>query len=560
MADHNGEEQEQKRPKNMGTEIEEVKSDGLKREFAVAIDPQEIARRIEIALMDLRDKVRMKGFRPGKAPLSLLDKLYGEAVMGEVAEEAIKEHTDRLFRDRKLRPAMQPDIEVETVEREQGIRYTVKAEVLPEIDVRGFKAPKLERIVGTVTDDEVEAALERLAAQARRFEPAARNYKAKTGDVVVVDFVGRVDGEEFEGGKAENAEIELGAAGYIPGFEEQLVGAKTGEERVVRVTFPEDYRVKELAGREAEFTVAVKEVKKPAEAALDDDLARQFGMENLEALKKAITEQLEQEAKELSRQQVKRALLDKLSEMYDFPVPEGMVKLEYRDIWEQIKRDLMASGEGDAEALRDKEEPDDEDERAEFRAIAERRVRLGLLLSEIGLANNIEISRDELMRKVAEEARRFPGQEQQVFEYYTKNPQAMAQLRAPIYEDKVVDFILELADVGERTVPLAELRRIVTEGEAAAEEGSKAKKTGAKAKAATKKAGRKSSTTKERKTPAKKTAAKDGKASTKKAGAKKGSTKSATREKSPATKKASSKKASSKKKTSARKAGKSGDE
>ncbi|RMF16116.1 MAG: trigger factor [Alphaproteobacteria bacterium] len=563
MAGENGgEEQEQKRPKNMGTEIEEVKADGLKREFAVAIDPQEIARRIEIALMDLRDKVRLKGFRPGKAPLSLLEKLYGEAVFGEVAEEAIKEHTDRLFRERKLRPAMQPEIEVETAEREQGIRYTIKAEVLPEIDVRGFKAPKLERVVGTVTDDEVEAALERLAAQARRFEPAAKNYKAKTGDVVVVDFVGRVDGEEFEGGKAENAELELGAAGYIPGFEDQLVGAKAGEERIVKVTFPEDYRVKELAGREAEFTVNVKEVKKPTEAVLDDELARQFGMENLEALKRAITEQLEQEAKELSRQQVKRALLDRLSEMYDFPVPEGMVRLEYRDIWEQIKRDLVASGEGDAEELREKEEPDDEGERAEFLAIAERRVRLGLLLSELGLANNIEISRDELMRKVAEEARRFPGQEQQVFEYFTKNPQAMAQLRAPIYEDKVVDYILELAEVEERTVPLAELRRIVTEGEAAAEGGAEAKKsvkTGKKAKpsAAKASAAKQKKASAKKKAPAKKAAGgvEEG-AEKKTAPAKKTAAKKSGTEQKAATKKASAKKSTAKKSTAKKSAAK----
>ncbi len=527
----------------MGTEIEEVKADGLKREFAVAIDPEELARRIEIALMDLRDKVRLKGFRPGKAPLGLLEKLYGEAVLGEVAEEAIKEHTDRLFRERKLRPAMQPEIEVETVEREQGIRYRVRAEVLPEIDVRDFKAPKLERVVGTVTDDEVAAALERLAGQARRFEPAAKNYKAKTGDVVVVDFVGRVDGEEFEGGRAENAEIELGAAGYIPGFEDQLVGAKAGEERTIRVVFPEDYRVENLAGREAEFAVTVKEVKKPAEVKIDDELARQFGMENLEALKKAVTEQLEQEAKELSRQQVKRALLDRLSEMYDFPVPEGMVRLEYRDIWEQIKRDLIVSGEGDPEELRDKEEPDDEEERAEFRAIAERRVRLGLLLSELGLANNIEISRDELMRKVAEEARRFPGQEQQVFEYYTKNPQAMAQLRAPIYEDKVVDFILELAEVEERTVPLAELRRLVTEG-AGEEEGAKAGTAKTKKKASAKK------TAAKKKTSAKK-AADDGKSAKKATTKKKASTKKAADE--------GAKKTATKKKATAKNAKKKAD-
>ncbi len=476
----------------MACEVQEVEKEGLRRRFAVVVDREEIDRRMQMALMDLRAKVRLKGFRPGKAPLSLLEKLYGEAVFGEVAEETIKEHTERLFRDRKLRPALQPDVSVEEADREKGIRYEVTAEVLPEIDVSGFEAPAIERLVAEITDEDVDAALTRLAEQAKRYEPADAKAKAAEGDMVVMDFEGRIDGEPFEGGQGEGAQLILGSGQFLPGFEEGLVGAKAGETREVEVVFPDDYPRAELAGKTAVFTVTVKEVRKAVVPEVNDELAQQFGLTDLEALKKAVRDQLEQEARELSRQAAKRLLLDELAARYDFPVPEGMVALEYRQIWEQIKRDMIASGAAKPEDLEGKDEPDDEAERQEFRAIAERRVRLGLLLSEVGLANNIEISRDELMRKVAEEARRFPGQERQVYEFYTKNPQAMAQLRAPIYEDKVVDFVLEMAPGEQRTVSLATLRRVVEEGPDALAEAdqpeSGKKKTTKATKAARKKA------------------------------------------------------------------------
>ncbi|RMF69666.1 MAG: trigger factor [Alphaproteobacteria bacterium] len=514
----------------MACEVQELEKEGLRRRFAVVVDREEIDRRMQMALMDLRDKVRLKGFRPGKAPLSLLEKLYGEAIFGEVAEETIKEHTERLFRDRKLRPALQPDVSVEEADREKGIRYEVTAEVLPEIDVSGFEAPAVERLVAEITDEDVDAALARLAEQAKRYEPADAKAKAAEGDMVVIDFEGRIDGEPFEGGRGEGAQLILGAGQFLPGFEEGLVGAKAGETREVEVTFPDDYPRSELAGRTAQFSVTVKEVRKPVVPEVDDALAQQFGLTDLEALKKAVRDQLEQEARELSRQAAKRLLLDELAARYDFPVPEGMVALEYRQIWEQIKRDMIASGAASAEELEGKEEPEDEAERKEFRAIAERRVRLGLLLSEVGLANNIEISRDELMRKVAEEARRFPGQERQVYEFYTKNPQAMAQLRAPIYEDKVVDFVLEMAPGEQRTVSLATLRRVVEEGpealETADEAGSAAKTgTGRKKKAA---AGKKEKTDKKAQTAAgKKSSAKTtARKTTKSAGGKAGPGKS----------------------------------
>ncbi len=533
----------------MACEVQELEKDGLRRRFAVVVDREEVDRRMQMALMDLREKVRLKGFRPGKAPLSLLEKLYGEAVFGEVAEETIKEHTERLFRDRKLRPALQPDVSVEEADREKGIRYEVTAEVLPEIDVSGFEAPAIERLVAEITDEDVDAALARLAEQAKRYEPADAETKAAEGDMVVVDFTGRIDGEPFEGGQAEGAQLILGSGQFLPGFEAGLVGAKAGETRDVTVTFPDDYPRAELAGKTAVFTVTVKEVRKAVIPERDDALAQQFGLTDLEALKKAVRDQLEQEARELSRQAAKRLLLDELAARYDFPVPEGMVALEYRQIWEQIKRDMIASGAAKPEDLEGKEEPDDEAERQEFRAIAERRVRLGLLLSEVGLANNIEISRDELMRKVAEEARRFPGQERQVYEFYTKNPQAMAQLRAPIYEDKVVDFVLEMAPGEQRTVSLATLRRVVEEGPdalAQADQPKSAKKT-AKATKATKAGGKKKAATGSKDDGGEKTAKSKGAG---KAAAKK------TTDAKPAAKKTATKKTATKKAAAKRSGGK----
>ena len=465
-------------------QIEEVKNEGLKREFKVSVDKEELDRRVQLILMDFRDKVRMKGFRPGKAPLSLLKKLHGTAAIGQAVEDSVRENTDKLFRDRKLRPATRPEIEVGEVDEGKGFDFTVRAEILPEIDVAAFKAPALERLVARPSDADVEEALARLAAQSRRFTEAPANYRAKTGDVVRIDFEGSIDGSPFEGGTGEDVELEIGSGQFIPGFEDQLVGVKSGQERSVSVTFPQDYGRGDLAGKEALFAVTVKEVRIPQEAAIDDELAKGFGLESLDALKDVLRQQLEQEAAQLSRARLKRGLLDALAGTYDFPVPETMVDLEYRDIWEQIKRDAIQSGEAPEADLAGKEEPDSEEDRKEFRAIAERRVRLGLLLSELGLANNIEISRDELMRKVVEEARRFPGQEQQVYEFYTKNEQALAQLRAPLYEDKVVDFILEMAEVSEREVSLADLRKVVEdEDEETVEAEAKPKKTKAKPKA-----------------------------------------------------------------------------
>lgn len=446
-------------------QIDELKTEGLTREYKVTLGKDEIDRRIDAILADVRGKVRMKGFRPGKAPMSLLRRLHGEAARSQAIEESVRESTDKLFQDKGERPATQPQIELGELAEDAGVDFTVSAEILPEIDVADFKPPKLERMTATAGEAEVEEALKRLADQSKSFEPAAKTAKAKEGDAVVIDFTGRVDGEEFEGGTGEDVEIELGAGRFIEGFEDQLVGAKAGDAREVKVTFPDAYARADLAGKDAVFDVTVKEVKRPKPVEVDDDLAKNFGMDDLAALRDVIREQVQNECNQLSRAQVKRQLLDKLHEAYDFVVPERMVDMEYRNIWEQIKRDAIMNGEAKEEDIADLEEPESEDERKEFRDIAERRVRLGLLLSEIGMANKIELSQDDVMRKAVEEARKYPGQEQQVFEFLTKNEQGQAQLRAPLYEEKVVDFVIEMAEVDEQEIDLEALRKIVQDAE-----------------------------------------------------------------------------------------------
>jgi len=479
-------------------EIEELKKDGLKRSYKVSIDKGEIDRRVQLILMDVRDKVNLKGFRPGKAPISLLKKLHGDAALNQAVDEAVREMTDRVFRDRKERPATQPEVEVGEVDEETGVDFTVTTEILPEIDTGGFKPPKLQRKIAEPSDDDIQVALERLAEQSKSFEPAAKTRKAKSGDAVVIDFSGGIGGESFEGGSGEDVQVELGAGRFLAEIETALVGAKAGDEKQVEVIFPESIQNQDLAGKAAVFDVSVKEVKTPKLPAIDDDLAKNFGLDDLEALKQAVHEQLEGEAKQLSRQQVKRNLLDKLAEAYDFEVPDRMVEAEYQDIWRQIKQDMIAAGEASEEELAAKDEPDSEEDRKDFRNIAERRVRLGLLLSEVGMANNVELSRQEVTQRAAEEARKYPGQEQQVFEFLTQNEQAMAQLRAPIYEDKVVDFILEMAEVEETTVSLEELRRIVTEAdeESSPESTSKSEGKGKTGKKATSKSAKSSKSSK----------------------------------------------------------------
>jgi trigger factor len=453
-------------------QITETNAEGLRHEFMVVVGADDIERRVQDRLNDIGRSVRLPGFRPGKVPLSVLRKRYGSSVMGEVLEHVVNDSSSTAMRERNLRPALQPQVEIVSFDEGKDLSYKMAVEVLPEIQPMNFSELQLERLKPEVPDQEIDQALERIARQQRKSEPADR--PAAKGDLVVIDFAGSIDGTEFPGGSAKDYTLELGSGAFIPGFEDQLVGAKAGEQRTVEVTFPADYGAPDLAGKAAQFAVTVKEVRAVTPQPIDDSLAEAVGMENLEGLRQAVRERIERDYAGLARQHLKRALLDQLAERHHFPVPQGMVDIELDTIWKQFEAQrerARQSGTAPEEGGKS-----DDEIKAEYRPIAERRVRLGLLLSEVGRKNNITVSQEELNRALVDEARRFPGQERQVIEYYRKNPSAADGLRAPIYEDKVVDFVLEMAQVTERGVSPAEL---MAEAEKDDEDAEAAAATGA---------------------------------------------------------------------------------
>lgn len=506
-------------------QIEELQVEGLKHEYKVIVPAKDLDARLDAILTEFRATANIKGFRPGKAPLSLLRRMHGERAQGQLLQETMQETSAKLFEEKNLKPALRPEVDMEgDFETGKDLEYTLTVEVLPEISVDGFKAPALERWVAEIDDAAVDGFVERIASQQKSFKKAAKTAKANEGDAVLINYVGRVDGEEFDGGAGEDFQLELGSGMFIPGFEEQLVGTKAGDNKVVEVTFPEPYQAEHLAGKAAEFTVDVLEVRKPSEAKIDDDLAKNMGFDDLAGLRDSVKGQLEADNNGLTRAHLKRGLLDALADEYSFEVPQGMVDLEFAQIWEQIKRDAIQSGEAKVEDFDGMDAPADKEEADEFRAIAERRVRLGLLLSEIGVANSVEVTQEEVNRRVIEEARRFPGQEAQVFEYFQNNEEARAQLRAPIFEEKVVDFVIEQADLTDKTVSRDELEaavRALDEEEANPAKSKEKKKPAAKKTAA-------------KKAPAKKAPAK--KAAPKKAAAKKAPAKKPAAKKAPAKK------------------------
>ena len=466
-------------------QIDQLKEDGLRREFNVIFAADEVEAKINERLSEVGQKIRMPGFRPGKAPLSLLKKLHGKAVLGEVLDQLVQEGSNAVITEKDLRPALRPNVEILSFDDGASLEFRLDVEILPEVQAPDFTKIKLERLVVTPDDDEVEKALERLTAQHKRFEDAAADHKAANGEVVVIDFEGKIDSKTFEGGTSEGHQLELGSGAFIPGFEEQLLGLKAGDKRVVKVEFPSDYHSADLAGKAAQFDVTVKSVKIPVKAGIDDALAQELGLADLNALKETVRKQASQDNEGMSRAILKRRLLDALAETVDFEIPKGMVEIEYKQIWQQIKLDVVNSGEADADAMKDLEEPEDEKERAEFRSIAERRVRLGLLLSEVGTQNDVKVTSEEVNRRLVAEAQRFPGQEKDVFAYYKNDENAMATIRAPIFEDKVCDLILDAAAVTDKLVSRAELEaavRALEEMDAVLAEKKPAQKTkGAKA-------------------------------------------------------------------------------
>ena len=430
-------------------EFTETKAEGLKREFKIAVPAAEIEADLAGRLKELARTVRMPGFRPGKVPVSLLRKKYGSSVMGEVLERAVNDSSSRIMSEKEIRPAVKPKIEVTNFEEGADLEFTMAVELLPEVENLDFSKIKLERLAVEVDEGEIDKTLERMAGAYKASEPVAAKRKAKLGDIIIIDFVGRVEGEEFAGGKAEDYSLELGSGSFIPGFEDQLVGANAGDKVEVKITFPDDYGAAELAGKESVFEVSVKELHEARPADIDDALAEKMGAKNLEELKKNIRQEHEREFKELSRLRLKRALLDHLADAYDFGIPEGLLESEFDAIWSSYE-ERLESGEEKAEKGKS-----DEELKSEFHAIAERRVRLGIVLAQVGQDNNIQVSQEEINRAIRATAN--PGQQQAVMDYYRDNAQALDAIRAPIFEDKVVDFIIEMASVSDKKVSLDDL-------------------------------------------------------------------------------------------------------
>jgi trigger factor len=391
--------------------------------------------------------------------MSILKQRYGKSVLGEVLETTVNESSQQTMADRGLRPAFQPKIEVTSFEDESDLEFTMSLEVLPEVDVPELSGIELERMVVPVTDADVDDMLDRLAENQTEFEAVEEPRPAAEGDQVLIDFKGSVDGEERPGMQADDFELTLGSGRFIPGFEEQLVGASPGEHRQVTVTFPDEYGEKSIAGREAVFETDVKEVRAPKPTEINDEFAKKFGEETVDSLRQRLREGISEEYRQASRARLKRQLLDRLAERVDFPVPEGLVDSEFENIWHQIEH-AREHGSDDP----DLQKPD-EDLRAEYRGIAERRVRLGLLLAEIGRQNSLDVSKDELNAAIAREMRKYPGQEDQFIDYLKNNQGAIESIRAPLLEEKVVDYILELATVHEREATLEELKAEPEEGE-----------------------------------------------------------------------------------------------
>ena len=447
-------------------QIAETVSDGLKRAFAVTIPATEISARVEGEVKKIAPQVKMPGFRPGKVPANLVRKMHGAALHQDALNTAIREAMDKLVRDNKLRPAMQPEVTLgEGYEEGKDAELAVALEVLPEIATPDITGLKLEKLTVAVTDAEVDEQVVKIASGQQNFVAAKKGKKAATGDLVVIDFLGKLDGVPFEGGAGQDTPLELGAGRFIPGFEEQLVGMKAGEARTIDLTFPADYPAENLKGKAVTFDVTVKDVKIAGEAKLDDDFAKSLGLESIEQLRGLLRGQIEQESAGLTRTQMKRALLDQLAAAHDFEVPPSMVEAEFEQIWQQLETE--ASNDADPAAAKLEIEGDRDD----YRAIAVRRVRLGLLLSEIGQANGVQVSPQEMEMLIQQAARQYRDEDRDRFvEYIRSNALAAAQLRAPLYEDKVVDFLFDQAEISERAVTRDELQAAIEADDTAAAE------------------------------------------------------------------------------------------
>ncbi len=437
----------------MSMQIVEKSGEGLSRVYGVTVPAKELGERLTARIAEITPQLNIKGFRPGKVPAAHVRRLYGKSLMGEVIEQTLNETTQKVLDDNKLRPAAQPDLKPESdmekvIAGDADLTYELAVEVMPEFEPIDPKGLELKRPVYKPTEAEVDEAVAELAKQNRTYESrTGKSVKAKTDDMVVIDFVGKIDGEAFAGGTAADAELVLGSGTFIPGFEDQLVGVKAGEAKNVEVTFPEDYQAENLKGKPAVFEVTVKDVKAPVDTAADDEFAKKLGLEDLAALKEAVRGQLEGNYASTSRFKLKRALLDILDTKHDFPLPPRMVDAEFEVIWSQVQADKEGGGLPPEDA-----EKSEEQLKTEYRKIAERRVRLGLVLAELGRKHDVVVTDQELLNAMRQEAMRYGQQAQQVFDMYRQRADLQAALRAPIYEDKVVDLIFGKAKIEEKEV------------------------------------------------------------------------------------------------------------
>ncbi len=457
----------------MPMQVTETRSEGLKREYKVVLPAGDLASRVENQLNEIRAKAQIKGFRPGKVPVAHLRRLYGRSIMAEVMQEAVNDAIRKFIEDNALRLAGAPRIDLpkdegeleKAFEAKADLSYIVALEVLPKIEVGSFDDVQIERLVADIPDSEIDDNVKKLAERNRPFLPKEGEAVAETGDKATIDFVGKVGGEEFQGGSAQDIDLVLGSGSFIPGFEEQIVGLKVGEERTVNVTFPETYGEVSLAGKPAEFAVTLKAVAAPGELAIDDDFAKGLGFENLEKLREMLRASLEREASLVSRRKWKRELLDALDKKYAFELPGELVEREFDAIWRQAEAELKASGRTLAD-----EDTTEEQERATYRRIAERRVRLGLALAEIGDSAGVKVSDEEVAQALYERARQYPGMEKQFIDFYRNNAERLAEIRGPLFEEKVIDYVLGQSKVADRHVSKDELVKLVEEAEKAAEE------------------------------------------------------------------------------------------
>ncbi|MFZ0844536.1 MAG: trigger factor [Pseudolabrys sp.] len=441
-------------------QVTETLSEGLKREFKVVVPATELDAKVNARLDEMKDRVRINGFRPGKVPVAHLKRMYGRSAMAEVIEATVRDTNNQIVSERGYKLASDPKVTMPTEESaieqliagQSDLDYTMAVEIVPAIELANFKDIKLTKLSSDVDDSEIDKGIARIAEQNKPFAPRAEGEKVAMGDRVTISYAGTIGGVAFDGGTGDDAPVLIGSNTFIPGFEEQLIGMGAGETRTVKVTFPTHYQAEALAGKDAEFTVTAKAIEVPGIVKTDDEFAKSLGLDSLAKLRDAVRERIAEDHNGMSRQKIKRALLDELDKLHKFEPPPTLVEDEFDRVWKSVLQEL----ENEKKTFAD-EDTTEEKAKAEYRAIAERRVRLGLVLAEIGEKNNITVTEEELNRGIMEQVRQFPGQEQRVYDYFRQNPQAIAGVRAPIFEEKVVNFLLELAQVTDQKVTREEL-------------------------------------------------------------------------------------------------------